>query len=152
MTLVRAVLSAGSRDPELGVSYCSKICCMYTPKHAFLYKHVVPDGQAYIFYIDIRSGGKDYEEFVQRAVEEDGVVYLRGKVSKIFEDKGKIRVWGVDTLTSKDVEINADMVVLAMAMRPSEGADELAKLLKIAKDKDGFLQEAHLHLGYLEQP
>lgn len=141
---------AGSRDPELHCAYCSKICCMYTVKHALLYKHHVPDGQAYIFYIDIRSGGKGYEEFVQRAVEEDGVLYLRGKVSKIFEDKGKIKVWGVDTLIGRDIEIDADMVVLATAMRPSKGADELAKKLKIALDKDGFLAEAHPKLRPVE--
>jgi heterodisulfide reductase subunit A len=140
----------GSRDPELHCAYCSKICCMYTAKHAMLYKHHVHDGQAYVFYIDIRSGGKGYEEFVQRAVEEDGVLYLRGKVSKIFEDKGKIKVWGVDTLTGKDIEIDADMVVLAMAMRPSNGAEELAKKLKIALDKDGFLSEAHPKLRPVE--
>jgi len=140
----------GSRDPELHCAYCSKICCMYTAKHAMLYKHHVHDGQAYIFYIDIRSGGKDYEEFVQRAVEEDEVLYLRGKVSKIFEDKGKIKVWGVDTLAGKDIEIDADMVVLATAMRPSEGADELARKLKIAMDKDGFLSEAHPKLRPVE--
>jgi heterodisulfide reductase subunit A len=141
---------SGSRDPELHCAYCSKICCMYTAKHAMLYKHHVHDGQAYIFYIDIRSGGKGYEEFVQRAVEEDGVVYLRGKVSKIFEENGKVTVWGVDTLSGKDIEINADMVVLAQAMRPSDGADKLAQLLKIATDKDGFLQEAHPKLRPVE--
>jgi len=140
----------GSRDPELHCAYCSKICCMYTAKHAMLYKHHVHDGQAYIFYIDIRSGGKGYEEFVHRAVEEDGVLYLRGKVSKIFEDKGKIKIWGVDTLSGKDIEINADMVVLATAMRPSQGAEELAKKLKIATDKDGFLAEAHPKLRPVE--
>ncbi len=141
---------AGSRDPELHCAYCSKICCMYTAKHAMLYKHHVHDGQAYIFYIDIRSGGKGYEEFVQRAVEEDGVVYLRGKVSKIFEEKGKIKVWGVDTLSGRNIEIDADMVVLATAMRPSQGATELAKKLKIALDKDGFLAEAHPKLRPVE--
>jgi heterodisulfide reductase subunit A len=141
---------AGSRDPELHCAYCSKICCMYTAKHAMLYKHHVPDGQAYIFYIDIRSGGKGYEEFVQRAVEEDGVIYLRGKVAKIFEEKGKVKVWGVDTLSGKDIEIDADMVVLATAMRPSEGAQDLAKKLKIALDKDGFLAEAHPKLKPVE--
>jgi heterodisulfide reductase subunit A len=140
----------GSRDPELHCAYCSKICCMYTVKHAMLYKHHVHDGQAYIFYIDIRSGGKGYEEFVKRAVEEDGVLYLRGKVSKIFEEKGKIKVWGVDTLSGKDIEIDADMVVLAMAMRPSKGAEELAKKLKLAMDKDGFLAEAHPKLRPVE--
>jgi heterodisulfide reductase subunit A len=141
---------SGSRDPENHCAYCSKICCMYTAKHAMLYKHHVHDGQAYVFYIDIRSGGKGYEEFVQRAVEEDGVVYLRGKVSKIFEDKGKIMVWGVDTLAGKDIEIAADMVVLAQAMRPSKGAQELAKKLKLAVDKDGFLAEAHPKLRPVE--
>ncbi len=141
---------AGSRDPELHCAYCSKICCMYTAKHAMLYKHHVRDGQAYIFYIDIRSGGKGYEEFVQRAVEEDGVIYLRGKVAKIFEEKGKVKVWGVDTLSGKDIEIDADMVVLATAMRPSDGAEDLAKKLKIALDKDGFLAEAHPKLKPVE--
>ncbi|MFO7981319.1 MAG: CoB--CoM heterodisulfide reductase iron-sulfur subunit A family protein [Candidatus Aminicenantes bacterium] len=140
----------GSRDPELHKPYCSKICCMYTAKHALLYKEHVPDGQAYVFYIDIRSGGKNYEEFVQRAVEDEGVVYLRGKVSKVFQNNGKITVWGVDTLTGKDIEINADMVVLAMAMEPSHKTNELAKQLKIALDKDGFLSEAHPKLRPVE--
>ena len=140
----------GSRDPELHCSYCSKICCMYTAKHAMLYKHNVPDGQAYVFYIDIRSGGKDYEEFVQRAIEEDGVLYLRGKVSKIFEENNKIKVWGADTLSGKDIEIDADMVVIATAIRPSTGIEELAKKLKIAMNKDGFLSEAHPKLRPVE--
>ena len=141
---------SGSRDPELHCAYCSKICCMYTAKHAMLYKHKVHDGQAYIFYIDIRSGGKGYEEFVQRTLEEDNTLYLRGKVSKIFEEKGKIKVRGVDTLSGKEVEIDADMVVLAQAMRPSKGSDQLAKKLKVAVDKDGFLSEAHPKLKPVE--
>ena len=140
----------GSRDPELHCAYCSKVCCMYTAKHAMLYKHNVPDGQAYVFYIDIRSGGKDYEEFVQRAIEEDDVLYLRGKVSKIFEENKKIKVWGVDTLSGKQVEIDADMVVLAMAIKPSKGIEELAKKLKVAVNQDGFLSEAHPKLRPLE--
>jgi len=140
----------GSRDPEMHCSYCSKICCMYTAKHAMLYKHHVHDGQAYVFYIDIRSGGKNYEEFVHRTTEEDSVLYLRGKVSKIFQDGDKIKVWGVDTLSGKHVEIDADMVVLAMAMRPSEGAQELAKSMKVSMDKDGFLAEAHPKLRPVE--
>ena len=70
-------------------------------KHATLYEHHVPDGKAYVFYIDIRSGGKGYEEFVQRAMERDGVIYLRGRVSKIYQSKGKLKVMGVDTLSGK---------------------------------------------------
>jgi heterodisulfide reductase subunit A2 len=141
---------AGSRDPETHCAYCSKICCMYTAKHATLYKHHVPDGQAYVFYIDIRSGGKGYEEFVQRSMEKDGVVYLRGRVSKVYEKGGKVIVLGVDTLSGRNIQIDADMVVLAEAMQPSKGTAEIAKILKIGRDKDGFLAEAHPKLRPVE--
>lgn len=144
------VQCAGSRDPETACPYCSKTCCMYTIKHAMLYKHRVHNGQAYIFYIDIRCAGKDYEEFMQRGIEEDKVLYLRGKVSKIFKEEDKIMVWGADTLTGKKIEIAADMVVLASAMIPSSGTVEIAKRLNLKTDKDGFLTEAHSKLRPLE--
>ena len=141
---------AGSRDPAEHCSWCSKICCMYTAKHAMLYKHHVPDGQSFIFYIDIRSGGKGYEEFVHRAVEQDDVMYLRGKVSRLYEEAGKLKVQGVDTISGQLVEIDADMVVLALAMEPSDGTAEIAKTLKIGLDKDGFLAEGHPKLKPVE--
>jgi len=147
------VQCVGSRDPEHGMPYCSKICCMYTAKHALLYKHAVHDGQAYVFYIDIRSAGKGYEEFVQRAIEDEEIIYLRGKVSRIFQDSGqdgKLIVWGVDTLTGKKIEISADMVVLAMAAVPNVGVKELAKKLKISTDAHGFITEAHPKLRPVE--
>lgn len=141
---------SGSRDPQLHMPYCSKICCMYTAKHAMLYKHRVHDGQAYIFYIDIRSAGKRYEEFVQRAMEEDRVVYLRGKVSRIFRDGDKVVVWGADTLSGKPVEVRADLVVLATAMVPRPAAPELARLLGIPVDEHGFFVERDANLDPVE--
>ncbi|MFB0536130.1 MAG: FAD-dependent oxidoreductase [Anaerolineae bacterium] len=144
------VQCAGSRDPELGMPYCSKICCMYTAKHAMLYKHRVHDGQAYIFYIDIRSAGKHYEEFVQRAMEEDRVLFLRGKVSKIFREGDKVVVWGVDTLSDRQVEVAADLVVLATAMVPSEGARELAEMLGLETDGFGFFTEVEGNMQPVE--
>ncbi len=129
---------AGSRNPEHGLPYCSKICCMYTAKHAILYKHRVPDGQVYVFYIDIRAGGKGYEEFVTRAMEEDRTVYIRGRVSKVFSRDGKVMVWGVDTLTGSKVEIAADLVVVASAIVPSEGSRHVAEMLGIGVDEFGF--------------
>lgn len=140
----------GSRDEESALPYCSKICCMYTAKHAILYKHRVPEGQAYIFYIDIRAGGKGYEEFVQKGMEEEGTLYFRGKVSKLFQEDGKMKIWGVDTLTGKKTEIAADMVVLAMGMIPTSATEELAKKLKIISDGNGFLSEAHPKLRPVE--
>jgi len=139
----------GSRD-EKHNPYCSKICCMYTAKHALLYKHRVPDGQAYVFYIDVRSAGKDYEEFVQRAIEEDRILYLRGKVSKVFKQGDKLMVWGVDTLSGEKVEVAADMVVLAMAIVPRETTKDITNKLKISADESGFLKEAHPKLRPVE--
>ena len=141
---------SGSRDPHRHNAYCSKICCMYTLKHAKLFKHKVHDGQTYIFYIDIRSGGKRYEEFVQNTVEDDGIVYIRGKVAKVYQEGEKMIVHGMDTLTGHKVEIEADMVVLAQSMVPSFGSKELFKTLKVGTDGDGFLAEAHPKLKPLE--
>ncbi len=141
---------AGSRDPERGVSYCSKICCMYTAKQAMIYKMQVPQGQAYVFYIDIRALGKGYEEFTQRAMEEHRVLYLRGQVSKVFPQDGKMIVWGADTLSGKRVEVAADLVVLATPMIPSAGAFELAQKLRVAIDEHGFFGEAHPKLRPVE--
>ncbi|KPJ68543.1 MAG: disulfide reductase [Syntrophobacter sp. DG_60] len=143
---------AGSRDPEHGRPYCSKICCMYTAKHALLYKHAVPDGKVYIFYIDIRAAGKKYEEFVQRIVEEERVLYLRGKVSKVFGKNEKLAVWGVDTLTGRALEIEADLVVLAPAIMPAKGWKELSQTLKLPADEFGFFTEMHPKLRPVESP
>ncbi|NLG43961.1 MAG: CoB--CoM heterodisulfide reductase iron-sulfur subunit A family protein [Phycisphaerae bacterium] len=145
------IACAGSRDPAKGINYCSKICCMYTAKHAMLYKHKVHSGKAYVFYMDIRAGGKMYEEFVRRAMEEDEVHYVRGRVSKIYERDGKLIVKGVDTLlNSRPVEIQADMVVLATAMVADKDAEELAQKLKVSYDGDHFLSEAHPKLRPVE--
>ncbi len=144
------VQCAGSRDPELGVPYCSKTCCMYTAKHAMLYRHRVLDGQAYVFYIDVRSAGKQYEEFVQRAMEEDRALYIRGKVSRVFRDDGKVKIWGVDTLNDTQIEIAADLVVLATAMVPSSGSRALAEILGLQADEFGFFCEIDANMRPLE--
>ncbi len=145
------IACAGSRDPAKGLHYCSKICCMYTAKHAMLYKHKVHHGRPYVFYMDIRAGGKMYEEFVRRAIEEDQVSYIRGRVSRIYEKNGKLIVKGVDTLlNSRPVEIAADLVVLATAMVPQPDAEALAQKMKISYDGDRFLNEAHPKLRPVE--
>ena len=144
------VQCAGSRDPERYKEYCSKICCMYTAKHALLYKHRVHDGQPYIFYIDVRCGGKGYEEFYHRVEVEEEVVYLKGKVAKIFRDGDKSVVWGTDEISAKNVEIRADLVVLATAMVPEPGIYDLIQKLKIQVGPHGFLAEAHPKLRPVE--
>ena len=140
----------GSRDNAKGLTYCSKICCMYTAKHTMLYKHKVHDGQAHVFYMDIRSAGKNYDEFVRRAIEQDGAKYYRGRVSKITEQNGKLIVRGADTLAGTPVTVEADLVVLAAAMRPADGVTELAQKLNVGCDQFGFLMESHPKLRPVE--
>jgi len=145
------VACAGSRDKAKGIEYCSKICCMYTAKHAMLYKHKNHEGKAYVFYMDIRAAGKNYDEFVRRAIEDDGVQYIRGRVSRIYEKDGKLIVKGVDTLmNSEPVDIEADMVVLATAVVANIGAESLAQKLHISYDQHHFFSEAHPKLKPVE--
>lgn len=138
---------AGSRDPEKHLPYCSKVCCMYTAKQAILYRHRVHNGQVYVFYIDIRASGKRYDEFTQRAMEDEHVVYLRGKVSRVFRRGEKVIVWGADTLSGQQVQIAADLVVVAPALLPSAETQRLAALLELRADEHGWLlsRDANVH-------
>ena len=141
----------GSREEkEPGKPYCSKICCMYTAKHTILYKHKVHDGQAFVFYMDIRAGGKNYEDFVRNVSTKKTATYLRGRVSKVYPRGDKLVVRGADTLSGGQVEIEAEMVVLAAAMEPADGVIDLAQTLRISYDQFGFLSEAHPKLKPVE--
>ena len=145
------VACSGSRDRAKGVPYCSKVCCMYTAKHAMLYKHKMHGGKAYVFYMDIRSSGKDYDEFVRRAIEEDDVSYIRGRVSRIYEEDGQLIVQGADTLQNgRPVEIKADLVVLATAIQAQDGSEQLAQKLHVSYDPYHFFAEAHPKLRPVE--
>jgi heterodisulfide reductase subunit A len=100
--------------------------------------------------MDIRSGGKNYDEFVRRAIEQDGAQYHRGRVSKVTVENGKLIVRGTDTLVGEPLTIEADMVVLAAAMRPADHVQELAQKLNVGYDENGFLSESHPKLRPVE--
>jgi len=140
----------GSRDEAKGIEYCSKICCMYTAKHAILLHHKVHDSHAYIFYMDIRAAGKGYEEFVKRAQVETAATYLRGRVSKIYKKGDKLMVRGEDAQIGQVVEVEADLVVLATAITAPKDNPALARLLGVSYDKYGYLSEAHPKLRPVE--
>ncbi len=126
------VQCVGSRDKSVGRPYCSGFCCMYTAKQAILTKDHIPDSQSFVFYMDIRAPGKMYDEFTRRAIEEYGTEYIRGRVSQIYPNgNGRLTVMGVDTLLGRQVEIQADLVVLAVGIEASKGAPQLAEKLRI---------------------
>ncbi len=144
------VSCVGSRDKHVGRPYCSVFCCMYLAKHAIMMKEHDPDVDVYNFYMDIRAGGKDYDEFTRRAIEQYNTHYIRGRVSQVYERDGKLIVEGADTLMGRPVEIEADLVVLATGATAPEGAQELFQTLNISYSQYAFINEAHPKLQPVE--
>ncbi|WP_321405095.1 CoB--CoM heterodisulfide reductase iron-sulfur subunit A family protein [Maridesulfovibrio sp.] len=140
----------GSRDKSIGRPYCSGFCCMYTAKQAILTKDHCPDSQSYVFYMDIRSPGKMFDEFTRRAQEEYEARYIRGRVSMVYPKGDKLVVRGADTLMGEQVEVDADLVVLAVGAEAAHGASDLAKKLRISYDAYGFFMEGHPKLKPVE--
>jgi len=141
----------GSRDPHTGVPYCSRVCCMYTAKHAHLVRDKIPDANITVFYMDVRAFGKGYEEFYDR-VKHERVLYRRGEPSEVYRQGDKLLVLAEDTMLGEPVEVEADLVVLATAIVPRTDTAETASLFApldgepLACSPDGFFQEAHAKL------
>ena len=144
----------GSRcSDDRGKPYCSKICCMYTAKHAMLIRDKYPDTNVTVFYIDVRTPGKNFDEFYRRAVEDYGVNYIKGQVGKVApQPDGSLLVQGVDLLENKQILKKADMVVLATAIEPNPDVRKIATMLTASIDTNNFLTEAHPKLRPVESP
>lgn len=145
------VQCVGSRD-EATNPYCSSVCCMYALKHAQIIKEtVLPDSNIRVCYIDMRTAGKGYEEYCRRA-QDLGVGFIRGKPHEIMEDpKTKsLRVAVEDTLLCESMILEADLVVLACAMRPSRFSQKIGEMLRIELDENGFFKESHPKLKPVE--
>lgn len=150
---VTFIQCVGSRDvTHRGKPYCSKICCMYTAKHAMLIRDKYPDVEVNVFYIDVRTPGKNFDEFYRRAVEEYGVNYIKGQVGKVVESNGRLKVQAVDLIDNKRIMLDTDMVVLATAIEPDPSIRKLATMLTASIDTNNFLTEAHPKLRPVESP
>ena len=148
------VQCVGSRDTSgCGKPYCSKICCMYTAKHAMLTREKYPDTDVYVFYIDVRTPGKNFDEFYRRAVEEYNVHYIKGMVGKVApRADGTLDVQASDLIANEQLHIKADLVVLAAAIEPDKSARPLATMLTASMDTNDFFTEAHPKLRPVESP
>ncbi len=152
IVFVQCVGSRCSSCAEKGKEYCSKICCMYTAKHAMLTRDKYPDTDVYVFYIDVRTPGKAFDEFYRRAVEDYGVHYIKGMVGKVVPEGKKLKVQASDLLANKQLHIDADLVVLAAAIEPDKSARPLATMLTASMDTNDFFTEAHPKLRPVESP
>ena len=153
IVFIQCVGSRCSADATKGHEYCSKICCMYTAKHAILTRDHYPDTNITVFYIDVRTPGKNFDEFYRRAVEQYGVHYIKGMVGKVTpQSDGTLEVQGSDLILNKQVHIKADMVVLAASIEADKSARPLATMLTTSMDNNDFFLEAHAKLRPVESP
>lgn len=143
----------GSRDTGK-YPYCSNFCCMYTLKHAVQLKEKYKDDvEVYIFYMDMRTNFKGFEEFYQRA-RELGVNFIRGRISRILEDPEtrNLIIHAEDTNLGMPLEVEVEMVVLATAAIPHKSSEEVARILNLTRGSDGFFMESHPKLKPLDSP
>ena len=131
-------------QPSKGNEYCSRVCCMYIAKQAHLVREHIPDANATVFYTDVRAFGKGFEEFYWR-VKEEGVNYIRRELTDDInvekDENGKLRVKTVSE--GRQIEKEADLVVLATGIIPQKDALDTARKLKIMQSADKFFLEAH---------
>ena len=127
--------------------YCSRICCTQAVKNALHIKNVNPDAEVYILYRDIRTYGfreEYYEEARNR-----GVVFLRYEQEEppVVETEGeKLRVRVNEKIMRREIVIPADHVVLSLGLRPPQGRERMAGMLKVPLNEDGYFLEAHVKL------
>ncbi len=150
---VAFIQCVGSRDVNK-YPYCSNFCCMYTLKHVVQLKEKYKeDVEVYVFYMDMRSNFKGYEEFYERA-RALGVNFVRGRVSRILEvsETKNLILHAEDMTLGEPIEIEAEMVVLATASIPKKGTEEMARILNLTRGADGFFMESHPKLKPIDAP
>ena len=136
---VAIIHCVGSRDANHN-AYCSRVCCMYSLKFAHLVTEKLPGAKCYEFYIDMRAFGKGYEEFANR-IKAEGTFVIRGRTAKVFAQDGQMMIRGEDIISDRLVDFPVDMVLLSVGLIPSHGSADLATMLGLATDDDGWFSE-----------
>jgi heterodisulfide reductase subunit A len=155
-TAVGILHCIGSRD-ENYCKHCSRVCCMYSLKFAHLLREKT-SARVFEFYIDMRAFGKGYEEFYHRVMHE-GVRFVRGKAGQVLAPgpsdeaaEGSMIVVAEETTLGKLLRVPVDMIVLATAMQPAQGVQQVSEMLRIPRSPDGFFAEKHPKLAPVETP
>lgn len=136
------VLCVGSRDASVGNPVCSQICCMYSIKQAQLLMGALPMADVTIYYINIRSFGKGFEEFYQQA-KGMGVNFVKGKIGRITEKEGGDLILRYEDINEgKVMEAEHDMVILSTGVLPNKDASQLFETEKLQLDQFSFVGQA----------
>ena len=126
--LIAFLNCVGSRDETTGNHYCSRLCCINAVKQAIEYKELVPDGEANVFYMDLRMSGQCYEELYRRSQQDFSVNYIRGRISEASGTIDKrVQIKAEDTLAGLPMKITVDMLVLMVGMEPAQSTKLLSR-------------------------
>jgi heterodisulfide reductase subunit A len=135
----------GSREEAR--PYCSRICCSQAVKNAIALKNIRPETDVYVLYRDVRTYGFREEHY--RQARDKGVRFIRyeeDQKPEVSVKDGSLTVSCVDPILNVPVRMDCDMLVLAPAIVPNQGVDEVGKLFKIPLNQDKFFLEAHMKL------
>jgi len=136
---VAFIQCVGSRDRQIGNEFCSKVCCGISSKQAIEVREMLPDSKVMIFYIDMRMYGYWENEIYWPAQEKHKVNYVKGIVSEILQKGDRLLMRGEDTTMGRPMEVEMDLVVLAVGMEPSAGTRAMSQTLGIDQNKYGFI-------------
>ena len=137
-----------ARPPGQNYQYCSRVCCTVAVKNALKIKEINPGANIYILYKDIRTYG--FKEELYTEARKKGVIFVRysdDKLPKVSSTDGKLEVIAFDPVLGEELVLSPDFLVLATPMVPSEGNEELSKILKVPLTEEGFFHEAHVKLA-----
>ena len=131
----------GSRDESCDRRYCSSVCCMYATKEAIIAKEHLPGVDTHIYFMDMRSFGKDFEKYYERAKDEYGVVYRRCRIPQVEQDRKTkhLNIRYADDAGTLQKE-SYDMVVLSVGLQPCKELSEMSKILEVNLNHYGFIE------------
>jgi heterodisulfide reductase subunit A len=145
---VAFIQCVGSRQTER--PYCSKVCCTHSVKSAIRFKKINPEAQVFVMYRDIRTYGQ--RELLYKEAREKGVIFIRYGLERKPEvkiDGDRLAITVKDHVLGRDVEIHADLLILAAAIVPRNN-EVLAQMFKLSCNSDNFFNEAHAKLRPVE--
>ncbi|MFX0188988.1 MAG: FAD-dependent oxidoreductase [Candidatus Hodarchaeota archaeon] len=126
---------------QRGQKYCSSICCMYTTKEAMIAYEHDNELESYIFYIDMRAGGKGFQKFLRRGAEEYNIKYIKSKIAQIQVDENDNPIIIYEDINTSEIkQLKVDLVVLATCIIPSQGLEKLAKILGVELNEYNFVK------------
>ncbi len=139
---VAFIYCVGSRDRQVGNTYCSRVCCAVSAKQSIELREQLPKARISMFYMDVRTYGLWEDTLYWKSQEDAGVVYVKGRIAEVTEQHGRPVLKGEDTLVRGPFEWPFDLVVLAAGMEPSRGTHDMAGKFQVSLESHGFIKQS----------